>query len=130
MGKKFDICCVLSKENLAFHKYPVIHEQESRHGIDLGQSYATKDSAKLFIHFISENQRSAFMQSLSTTLFCSFFMDGTTDVGYVEDQLIVIMSFCKDNTAGEVRSFARYFSIEVPTKADSDGLIACLQRSL
>ena len=53
-------------------------------------------------------------------------MDGTTDAGNVEDQLIVIMS----DTASEVRSFARYFSIEVPTKADSDGLIASLQRSL
>lgn len=130
MGKKFDICYVLAKENLAFRKYPVLHELESRHGVDLGQSYATKDSAKLFTHFIAESQRSAFMQSLSTTLFCSFLMDGTTDAGKVEDQLIVIMSFCKDDSAGEVRSFARYFSIEVPTKADSDGLIACLQRSL
>ena len=130
MGNKFDICYVLAKENLAFRKYPVIHELESRHGVDLGQSYATKDSAKLFTHFIAESQHSAFMQSLSTTLFCSFLMDGTTDAGNVEDQLIVIMSFCKDDTTGEVRSFARYFSIEVPTKADSDGLIACLQQSL
>ena len=69
MGKKFDICYVLAKENLAFRKYPVIHELESHHGVDLGQSYATKDSAKLFTHFIAESQRSAFMQSLSTMLF-------------------------------------------------------------
>ena len=57
-------------------------------------------------------------------------MDGTPDGGNVEDPLIVIMSSYKDDTAGEVRFFARNFSIEVPTKAVSDGLIACLQQSL
>ena len=93
MGKKFDFCYVLAKENLAFRKYPVIHKLESRHEVDLGQSYATKDSDKLFTHFIAESQRSAFMQSQSTTLFCSCLMDGTSDAGNVEDQLIVIMSF-------------------------------------
>ena len=47
MGKKFDICYMLAKENLPFCKYPAIHELESCHGGDLGQSYATKDSAKV-----------------------------------------------------------------------------------
>ena len=55
MGKKFDIYYVLAKENMAFRKYPAIHELEIRHGIDLGHSYATKDSAKLFTHYIAES---------------------------------------------------------------------------
>ena len=45
----------------------------------------------------------------------------------LEDEL---MTSCKDDTAGEMRFSVRYFSIEVPTKADADGLIACLQRTL
>ena len=65
MGKKFDICYTLAKENLPFRKYPAIHELESRHGVDLGQSYASKDSAKSFTHCIAESQRSAFVESLS-----------------------------------------------------------------
>ena len=32
MGKKFDICYLLAKENMAFRKYPAIHELEIRHG--------------------------------------------------------------------------------------------------
>ena len=115
---------------MAFRKYPTIHELEIRHGIDLGHSYATKDSAKLFTHYIAESQRSAFMRSLSIVHFYSLLMDGTTDAGNIEDELIVIMTFCKDEVAGEVRSFARYFSIEVPTRADASGLIACLQQTL
>lgn len=58
MGKKFDICYMLAKE------YPAIYELESRHGVDLGQSYTTKDSAKSFTHCITESQRSAFVESL------------------------------------------------------------------
>ena len=121
---------MLAKETLAFRKYSAIHELESRHGVDMGQSYATKDSAKSFTHYIAESQHSAFLGSLSTAHFYSFLMDGTTDAGNIEDELIVIMSFRKDDTAGEVGTFARYFSIEEPTKADADGLIVCLQQAL
>ena len=81
MGRKFDICYVLAKENLSFRKYPAIHELESRHGVDLGQAYVTKDSAKSFTHYIAEVQRTAFIQHLSSTHFFSFLMDGTTDAG-------------------------------------------------
>ena len=130
MGKKFDICYVLDKENMAFRKYPAIHELETRHGVDLGQTYATKDSAKMFTHCIAESQRTAFLQCLSTTHFYSFLMDGTTDAGKVEDELVVIMTFCKDDSAGQVKSLARYFSVKEPKKADADGLIACLQEAL
>lgn len=58
------------------------------------------------------SQHSASIDSLTTTHFYSF-MDGTTNAGNVEDELIVIMSFCKDDTAHKVKSYARYVSIEV-----------------
>ena len=44
---------------------------------------------------------SAFMESLSTANFYSFLMDGTTDAGNIEDEVIV---FRKDDTASEVGS--------------------------
>ena len=59
--RKFDICYVLAKEGLAFHKYPVLHALEERHGVDLGFSYKTKDSAKRFTHYIAESQRQSFL---------------------------------------------------------------------
>ena len=57
--------------------------------------------------------------------FYSFLMDVSTDLGKIEDELVVIMTFCKDDSTGQIRSFARYFSVEEPKKADTDGLIAC-----
>ena len=35
MNKKFDICYVMTKEGLAFRKYPALHELEARHGLKL-----------------------------------------------------------------------------------------------
>ena len=42
MKRKFDICYVIAKENLSFHKYPVLHELEEHHGVDLGFAYNTE----------------------------------------------------------------------------------------
>lgn len=130
MSKTFDVCYIIAKENMAFRKYPAIHKLESCHGIDLGQIYANKDSSKSFTHFIAESQSNAFIQSLSTAHFYSILMDGTTDAGTVEDELVVIMTSHKDDKAGEIRSLAKYFSVEVPKKADTDTLITCFQGSL
>lgn len=56
LGKKVDICYMLAKDNLAFRKYLAIHKLETRHGVELGQSYTTKDSARVFTSFIAETQ--------------------------------------------------------------------------
>ena len=52
MRKKFDICYVMTKENIAFRKYAALHELETHHGVDLGPAYKTKDSAKNFTHSV------------------------------------------------------------------------------
>ena len=128
--KKFDICFVMAKENMAFRKYPALHELEVRHGVDLGESYKTKDSAKIFTHYIAESQRQGFFHSLSTAHFFSFMMDGTTDAGNIEDELIVILYCKKDDATEEIKSCARYYTVEIPTRADADGLIKCLGNAL
>ncbi len=54
-------------------------------------------------------------------------MDGSTDAGNIEDELIIIMYCTKDVASESLKSCARYFAIEVP---DADGLIECLGRGL
>ena len=68
--------------------------------MNLGHAYKTKDSAKQFTHYIAESQQRAFVQSLSTVRFCSFLMDGSTDPGNIEDELIVLM-YSKLDTVSE-----------------------------
>ena len=91
INKKFDICYVMAKECLAFARYPALHELEVRHGVDLGQAFKTKDSAKVFSHYIAEGQHQELLGSLSTSQFYSFLMDGSADKGNVEDELVVIL---------------------------------------
>ena len=131
MKKKFDISYVIVKENLAFKNYPALYELKSRHGVDLGHAYKTKDSAKNFTHYIAESQRLQFIgNTLSECRFYSFLMDGSTDAGNVEDELIIIMYSRKDVAKEEVRSCARFLSVEVPKRADASGLIDCLGNAL
>ena len=58
------------------------------------------------MHCIVESQRSAFVESLSNKRLYSFLMDGTTDASNEEDEIVVIMSFRKDNTAWMVGSLS------------------------
>ncbi len=88
----------------------------------------TKDSARSFTKYIAMTQRNEFVNTIQSNLhFFSFLMDGTTDAGNVEDELIGIMGCCKNECNSEVGSFVRFFSIQVPTKANADGLIVCVK---
>ena len=57
-------------------------------------------------------------------------MDGSTDAGNIEQELIIILSCKKDDASGEIKSYARVFSVATPNKADSTGLVKCLSESL
>ena len=52
-------------------------------------------------------------------------MDGSTDKGNVEDELIVILYSVKDTVAEEIGTRARFLSLQEPKKVDADGLIEC-----
>ena len=100
--------------------------------MDLGQAYKTKDSAKVhvFTHYIAEGQCQELLESLSSSRFYSFSVDGSTNKGNIEDKLIIILYCTKDTVAEEVGTRARFFSLQEPKRADADGLIECLVRAL
>ena len=113
-------------ECIAFKKYPAFLELESHHGVDFGSTYTNRQSAHIFTHFIAKGQQQMYINGLSKVSFVSFLMDGsTTDAGNVEDELIVLLHSMKDDAKEMVRTVTRFFAVEVPTKADSDGLIRC-----
>ena len=57
-------------------------------------------------------------------------MDGTTDSGKVEDELVVVLYCKQDDVAKEIKTCARYLSVVTPNKADSGGLVDCLKEAL
>ena len=52
-------------------------------------------------------------------------MDGSTDEGNIEQELVVVLSCKKDNRSEEVKSHTRFLSM-----ADASGLLKCLSQSL
>ena len=87
--KKYDICLCHGQKSLAFFKYPSLHELEECHGVDLGFSYKTCNSAKNFTQYIAQSQRQIFFDSWSTTNFYSLLMDGSTDAGNVDELALI-----------------------------------------
>ena len=130
MKRKFDICYVMAKEGMAFSKYPALYDLESRHDDDLGIAYKNDVSAKSFTHYIAQSQRQHFLCSLSNSHYFSFLMDGTTDSGKVEDELVVVLHCKKDDVAKEIKACARYLSVVTPNKAGTNGLVDCLKEAL
>ena len=128
--KKFNVCYLMAKEGIAFEKFVPLCELESRHGVELGHAYRTAPSASLFTHYIAQSQRQQFLKSLCENNFYSFLMDGSTDAGNVEQELVVILTCMKDDAAEEMKSCTRFLSLESPEKANASGLVKCLSQSL
>ena len=67
------------------------------------------------------------MNALSECHFFSFLMDGTTDAGNQEDELIVLVHCSKDDSIQEGTPHTRFLSIHSPKQADARGLLVCLR---
>jgi len=133
MRKKFDICYVMAKQSIPFAKYPALIELESRHGVNLGPAYRTPDSAKAFTGFIATSLHQQFLNHLCHTSgpkFFSFLIDGTTDAGNQEDELVVVVYCDRNDVMHEVNTCTRYFSIHTPSRADASGLLSCIGDAL
>lgn len=57
-------------------------------------------------------------------------MDGSTDAGKVEQELVVLLSCKKGDTAREMKSYTRFFFLASPKAADAGGQIESLSHSL
>jgi len=97
--------CKWRTPDVPFVKYPAIVKLESRHGVNLGPAYRTPDSAKVFTSCIAESFHQGFLDKLSSSedhKFFSFLIDGNTDVGNQEDQLIVLVYCDKIEVTSEI----------------------------
>ena len=110
--------------------YPVFHSLAEWQDVNIGSTYKTPDSAWLFTHFIAKSQRQIFLSSLSSNPFFSFLVDGSTDSGNIEQELVFVLYSYKDDTAKEIRSCTRYLSVVSPTSSDTLGLVDCLGKAL
>lgn len=57
-------------------------------------------------------------------------MDGTTDAGNIEQEMVLVLYCKRDDAAQEIRSCTRYLAVAQPSQADANGLIECLRETL
>ena len=86
---------------MAFLKYPAFHALVAHQGVEIGSSYKTPDSAKLFTHFIAEAQRKEFLEAMVINNFFSFLMDGSTDSGNTEQELVLV-TYCASKPRDQI----------------------------
>ena len=70
----------------------------------------------MFTHYIAESQRQSFYESLTQSNFYSFLMDGSTDAGNVEDELVLVQYCIQNDAAQEIRSSVRFLSVKFQLK--------------
>ena len=57
-------------------------------------------------------------------------MEAHADTGKVEQELVVLLSCKKDDTAREMKSYTRFISVASPKAANASLLMECLSHSL
>ena len=87
-------------------KYPALEE---RRAVDVGHAYRTPKS---FTGFIARSQRRGFFNSHSCgSHFFGLPIDGTTDAGNVEEELIAILYCAKDDASYQMTTNSRFLSL-------------------
>ncbi|XP_065892470.1 zinc finger protein 862-like [Dysidea avara] len=127
---KFDISYYIAKEKLPFRKYPGICELETHHGVNVGRAYTTETASKDFTHYITEAQRMKVIGQLKKCKFFSVLLDGSTDSGNIENELIMAVWFNPEDADEKVSTTISYFSISRPSSTTAQGLFDLLQDAM
>ena len=130
LRRKFDIVYVLAREKLSFRKFPAVCELEARHGVNLGLAYKTETSAKAFTHFIAASQRQELVRNVESAKFFSMLLDGSTDAGNVENELLLVVWFDREGEGEKVSTRISYFTVTRPVSVSTEGLLDVLGGAL
>ena len=127
---KFDVAYFIAKENIAFTKYSKICALEERHGVKVGSNYLTNNAAKDFIHFIARYMRTDVVSEVSRTKFFSIYLDGSTDKGNVDNDLMMVC-WCDTNAEDKkLHTKIGFLAIDWLTTTNAEGLYKSLQHRL
>ena len=127
---KFDITYFVAIEKLSFRKYPQICELEARHGVNIGSSYTNDTNARNFVHYIAEAQRQNLISIIEKKRFYSLLIDGLTDSGNIDNELILPVWFDINGPNEEVHTLINDFKICCPTNTSGEGLYEMLEQAL
>ena len=130
LRKKFEIAHFVANSKLTFSKYAANCKLETRHGVDIGISYVNKNPGKIFCKYIAEARSIDLHKTVTDAKFFSILMDGSTDMGKIDDELFLVQ-WCDINATDE-KNHCRmdYFTVARPESSDAKGLFQYLQSAL
>ena len=108
---KFDIVYFVGTEKLPFTSYPKICELETRHGVQVGTSYRNENAGKDFMHYIAMAKRQVLLQKLTKAKFFSLLLDGSTDKGNVDNEVLLAVWCDPDGTDEKVHTRMDYLMV-------------------
>jgi len=114
---KFNIAYWLAVKKISFKKFPSICDLETRHGVSIGTTYTTETAAKSFTGYIAQAQRNKLFVDLEKAKFFSLLLDGSTDAGNVDNELLLVVWLDKDGVGEKVFTRTSYLCISRPVTA-------------
>ena len=124
---KFDIAYWLAVEKVSFRKFSSICNLETQHGVNIGTSHTTETATK---SFTSQAQRNELAVNLQKAKFFSLLLDGSTDAGNVENELLLAVWFDKDGAGEKVYARTSYLCISGPATATALGIFDVVQTAV
>jgi len=89
-----------------------------------------ENAGKTFCKFIAETRMADLCREVTDTNFFSILMNGSTDVGKIDDELFLVQ-WCDVSVEDEkIHSRMEYFTVVRPKSGDAKGLFECLQSAL
>ena len=120
---KFNIAYVIATENLPYTKDPKICELETQHGVRVGTSYVNQNAGKEFIRYIVESRRQEVKQTLANAKFFSLLLDGSTDTGNIDDEVLLLVRCDRNGRDEKVHTRMEYFTVVRPQSVTAQGLL-------
>jgi hypothetical protein len=122
--KLVDISYVCAKRQLAFTIFPSLVEMEKRHGVVLGDAYANDKSAKEFTLLVGQEMTAALSTELADAQFFTVLVDGSTDVGVQEKELVYVLFI---NKSGQ--PVTRLLGLIAVETADALGIVNAIGKA-
>lgn len=104
---------VLAKNNNSFKDFIWLCELDEAKGLSIGKTYRNPKAAKTFCSNIAQSERNSLTDDITTAHFLSLTMDGSTDAGIVEQELVFARSEKIKNSCKFVVFQYRFFECNI-----------------
>ena len=120
--KLFNSAYFISKENLAFAKFPELCKLQMKNGLDLGETYLNDHRCKEFIQAISSVMKNDLHHQVTSKRpsFFSCMADQAVDFGVIEEEIVFI------RTLENGLAINKYATIQGVKKSDANGVLASI----